>query len=182
MLRCFGSSGATSSKHVSLVIQIVVEERPMKWIIVAIGVLFSGLTIAQGDSKCVTDRIQAIKGEKWIDSGEMRVTCEPMHIDGFRGCVDRQNRDEPFILPAPDGWQFLPDTARFVETSRNAPDRNGAKLTEQTTKRITAQLYCHGHGCGGEGRVWIAGVTRVKAVMVPTADDINSIMRACGFN
>jgi hypothetical protein len=139
------------------------------------------LTFAQGDSKCVTDKLQAVKGEQWFVSQEYGLMCHPGHIDGFRGCVDREVKTQSFPYEAPEGWAFDPDTASFVETSRNEHSRNSHRFTESTNKKITAEVHCNGHGCGGEGRVWIFGKTRVKGTRKPSSQEVGEIMRACGF-
>lgn len=143
--------------------------------------LLPAAALAQGDSKCVTDRLQSIKGEQWLESSEYGLTCHPGRNDLLRGCVDREVKTQGFPYEAPEGWNFDPDTARFVETSRNAHSRNSHRFTESSSKKITTEIHCNGHGCGGEGRVWIYGKTRVKATRKPSTQEVSEIMRACGF-
>ena len=134
-----------------------------------------------GDSECVTKKLQAIKGEEWKYSPEYGVMCHPMHIDGFRGCVGRDNENTNFPFSAPEGWAFKPDTARFESTSRNSGSRTGISIIETTNKKITVNLTCNGHGCGGEGRVWNKGKIKVKAERRPSSDEVQKIMKDCGF-
>ena len=149
--------------------------------IVALLIASTVNVVGAGDSECVTSKIQAIKGEEWKYSPEYGVMCHPMRIDGLRGCVGRDNEDSTFPYDAPEGWRFIPDTARFESTSRNSNSRTSISITENTKKNIKVRLTCNGHGCGGEGRVWNKGRIKVKAVRTPSADEVQAIMKQCGF-
>ena len=119
----------------------------------------SAPAFAQGDSKCVTDKIQSIKGEQWLESPQYGLTCNPGRPDFIKGCVNREVKTQSFPFDAPEGWNFDPDTARFDEKSRNEHSHNSQRFTESSSKKITTEVHCNGHGCGGEGRVWIYGKT-----------------------
>lgn len=103
------------------------------------------------------------------------VTCPPGDIVGFPPRCRTDDRSTPVIYDAPEGYRIK--NASVQENSRTS--RTGVDGFQYTSRRASVTLSCNGHGCGGEGRVWV-DVNLVGTIeRIPTEAESKRAMDQC---
>ena len=103
------------------------------------------------------------------------VTCPPGDIVGFPPRCRTDDRTAPVSYEAPDGYRIT--DASVQETSRTS--RTGINGFRFDSRTASVGLSCNGHGCGGEGRVWVKVLLNGTIERVPTEADSKRAMDQC---
>lgn len=103
------------------------------------------------------------------------VTCPPGDIVGFPPRCRTDDRNAAVNYEAPDGYRI--SNASVQETSRTS--RTGINGFRFDSRTASVGLSCNGHGCGGEGRVWVNVLLNGNIERIPTEADSKRAMDQC---
>ena len=130
--------------------------------------------LKQKIAACHTTKLNAYRStQSFSVPGEL--TCPPGNLVGFPPSCRTDDRSGPVNYAAPAGYKIT--NASVVETSRTSrTDISGFRYDTQTA---SVNLSCNGHGCGGEGRVWVHVALNGTIEHVPTEAESKKAMDDC---
>jgi hypothetical protein len=103
------------------------------------------------------------------------VTCPPGDIVGFPPRCRTDDRSGSVNYEAPAGHRIV--AASVAETSRTS--RTGVNGFRFDSRTASVGLSCNGHGCGGEGRVWVNVLLKGKIEKIPSEAESKRAMDEC---
>ncbi|HKY71151.1 MAG TPA: hypothetical protein VJL88_04480 [Nitrospira sp.] len=106
--------------------------------------------------------------------------CEPGNIQGFPPrCGGIENNVTPAQLVVKPGYRIVPGSVSLVDAGGNTPSRTGFSITSQDDRQVSAQAYCNGHGCGGQGAIEARARLSARQEYVPTSKDFDNALETC---
>lgn len=126
--------------------------------------------------QCQTTELdKVIKAKsKAFQSPEYGLTCNP-GTRTWRGC-NKDNQTRWFEYRPEPGFSIGAGT-KFTVTSQT--ERTWQKNFSASAGIAKIQMHCGGHGCGGQGRVWVKGRISGTLVYQPTANDLKAVADKC---
>ncbi len=103
------------------------------------------------------------------------VVCPPGDIVDIPPRCRTDDRSAPVNYTAPDGYRIT--NASVQENSRTS--RTGVNGFRWDSHTASVVLSCNGHGCGGEGRVWVDVLLNGTIERIPNEAESKRAMDQC---